>query len=37
VTKNLALADVVTKTIYFSLTAATFVFVSMLLFTGLHP
>jgi hypothetical protein len=36
-TKNLVLADVVTKTFYFSLIAAAFVFVSMLLLTGLHP
>jgi hypothetical protein len=31
------LADVATKVAYFSLTAVAFVFVSMLLLTGLHP
>jgi hypothetical protein len=36
VTKNPVLADVVTKTVYFTLIAAVFVFVSMLLLTGLH-
>jgi hypothetical protein len=36
VTNNRVLADVVTKTIYFSLAAAAFVFISMLLLTGLH-
>jgi hypothetical protein len=36
-TKNHALSDVVTKAAYFSLTAAAFIFVSMLLLTGLHP
>jgi hypothetical protein len=36
VTKNLVLADVVTKTAYFSMAVASFVFVSMLLLTGLH-
>ena len=35
-TNNRVLADVVTKTIYFSLAAAAFVFISMLLLTGLH-
>ncbi len=35
-TKNLVLADVVTKTFYFSLIFAAFAFVSMLLLTGLH-
>ncbi len=30
-------SDLVTKTVYFSLTAAAFVFVAMLLLTGLHP
>lgn len=35
-TKSPALADVVTKTFYFLLIATTFVFVSMLLLTGLH-
>ena len=35
-TNNRALADVVTKTIYFSLAVAAFVFISMLLLTGLH-
>jgi len=37
VTKNYVLSDVVTKSAYFSLAAATFVFVSLLLLTGLHP
>ncbi len=32
-----ALPEVVTKVFYFSLVAAAFVFVSMLLLTGLHP
>jgi hypothetical protein len=36
VTNNRALADVVAKAIYFSMAAAAFVFVSMLLLTGLH-
>jgi hypothetical protein len=36
VTKNLVLADVATKTAYFSMAVASFVFVSMLLLTGLH-
>jgi hypothetical protein len=36
VTQNLVLADVVTKAVYFSLILAAFVFVSMLLLTGLH-
>ena len=31
------LADVATKAAYFFLVAAAFVFVSMLLLTGLHP
>ena len=35
-TKNPVLADVVTKTVYFTLIAAVFVFISMLLLTGLH-
>ncbi len=34
--KNLVLADVVTKSFYFSLAVAAFVFVTMLLLTGLH-
>jgi hypothetical protein len=34
--KNLALADIVTKTMYVALAIAAFVFVSMLLLTGLH-
>jgi hypothetical protein len=33
----LALRGVATKAFYFSLVAAAFVFVSMLLLTGLHP
>jgi hypothetical protein len=36
-TTGYALADVATKVAYFSLTAAAFIFVSMLLLTGLHP
>jgi hypothetical protein len=36
-TTGYALADVATKVVYFSLTAAAFIFVSMLLLTGLHP
>jgi hypothetical protein len=36
VTKNLFLADVFTKTVYAALAMAAFVFVSMLLLTGLH-
>jgi hypothetical protein len=36
VTKDRVLADVVMKTVYFSLAAAALVFVSMLLLTGLH-
>jgi hypothetical protein len=31
------LSDVVTKMAYFSLAAAAFVFVAMILVTGLHP
>jgi hypothetical protein len=30
-------ADVAIKTAYFSLVAAAFIFVSMLLLTGVHP
>jgi hypothetical protein len=37
VSKNLVVADIVTKVLYFSLATATFVFVSMLLLTALHP
>jgi hypothetical protein len=37
VTRNYVLSDFVTKTTYFSLAAAAFVFVSMLMMTGLHP
>ena len=37
VTRNYVLSDFVTKTAYFSLAAAAFVFVSMLMMTGLHP
>ena len=37
VAENLARAGLVTKVIYFSLAVAAFVFVSMLLLTGLHP
>ncbi len=36
-TSGNVLADVATKALYFSLVAAAFVFVSMLLLTGLHP
>jgi hypothetical protein len=36
-TKNHVLSDAVTKAAYFSLAAATLVFVSMLVLTGLHP
>jgi hypothetical protein len=36
VTKNLFLADVLTKTVYATLAMAAFIFVSMLLLTGLH-
>ena len=36
-TAHYVLADVATKAAYFSLTAAAFIFVSMLLLTGLHP
>jgi hypothetical protein len=34
--KNLFMADVLTKTLYFSLILVAVVFVSMLLLTGLH-
>ena len=37
VTRNYVLSDFVTKTAYFSLAAAAFLFVSMLMMTGLHP
>jgi hypothetical protein len=36
-TINYVLSDFITKTAYFSLAAAAFVFVSMLMMTGLHP
>ena len=36
-TTGSVLADVATKVAYFSLTAAAFIFVSMLLLAGLHP
>jgi len=36
-TSGNVLADVATKALYFSLVVAAFVFVSMLLLTGLHP
>src|SRR5262245_14446420 len=36
-TARYVLADVATKAAYFSLVAAAFIFVSMLLLTGLHP
>ena len=32
-----ALPDVMTKVFYYSLVATVFVFISMLLVTGLHP
>ena len=35
-TQDRVLADVVIKTVYFSLAAAAFVFVAMLLLTGIH-
>ena len=35
-TKNIFLADVLTKTVYATLAIAAFMFVSMLLLTGLH-
>lgn len=37
VTRDQVVTDVVTKTVYFSLALAAFVFVSMLLLTDLHP
>ena len=37
VTRNYVLSDFVTKTAYVSLAAAAFLFVSMLMMTGLHP
>jgi hypothetical protein len=37
VTRDQVVTDVLTKTVYFSLALAAFVFVSMLLLTGLHP
>jgi hypothetical protein len=36
VSKNLVLADIVTKGLYLSLALAALVFVAMLLLTGLH-
>jgi hypothetical protein len=36
-TAHYVLADVATKAACFSLAAAAFIFVSMLLLTGLHP
>ncbi len=36
-TSDLALRGVATKVFYFSLVATVFVFISMLLLTGLHP
>jgi hypothetical protein len=36
-TTGYVLADVATKVAFFSLTATAFIFVSMLLLTGLHP
>jgi hypothetical protein len=37
VSKNVVVADIVTKTLYVSLAAAALVFVSMLVLTVLHP
>ena len=37
VTRNYVLSDFVTKIAYFSLAAAAFAFVSMLMMTDLHP
>jgi hypothetical protein len=37
VTRNYVLSDFVMKIAYFSLAAVAFVFVSMLMITGLHP
>jgi hypothetical protein len=37
VTRDQVVTDVLTKTVYFSLALAAFVFFSMLLLTGLHP
>jgi hypothetical protein len=36
-TTDYILSDVATKVVYFSLTATAVIFVSMLLWTGLHP
>jgi hypothetical protein len=36
-TRDHVLSDVVTKAAYFSLAAATLVFVSILVLTGIHP
>jgi hypothetical protein len=36
-TKNYVLSDRVTKATYVCLVAATFVFIAMLLMTGVHP
>jgi hypothetical protein len=35
--KNHVLSDIATKATYFSLVAAAFVFVAMILMTGMHP
>jgi len=35
--RNYVISDVATKTAYFSLVAAAFVFVAMLLMTDMHP
>jgi len=37
VAKNYVVSDIATIIVYFSLAAAAFIFVSMLLLTGLHP
>jgi hypothetical protein len=36
-TRGHVLANIATKVAYFSLTAAAFIFVSMLLLLGVHP
>jgi hypothetical protein len=36
-TKNYVLSDMVTKATYVCLVAVTFVFIALLLMTGMHP
>jgi hypothetical protein len=36
-TKNYVLSDMITKATYVCLVAAAFVFIAMLLMTGMHP